>query len=164
MSIRRATVIGLLGLVLGAGAAVATPSVGLVSQLLTNGTWSRQERVQFVSALERQSGLQTSNVAVVSATLQPGGSTGWHGHPGPSVVILQSGSLRVSEPTPNGECRISEVSAADGARAFFHRQAKHLFENPSDETVTEFYVVYFAPTGVPLLNDVPTVPSECSGA
>ncbi len=161
MRLRRSIVIGFVGAVVGAGTALATMPSGLSAELLARGTWGRQQRVRLVDAIARQGGLPSSDVAVVAATLQPGGTTGWHGHTGPSVVILETGTLRISEPTARGGCRTRELSAATGQRAFFHTDDTHIFDNVGG-TVAEFTIVYFAPTGVPLLVDVPVAPAGCS--
>ena len=36
-----------------------------------------------------------SDIVVNSATLAPGGTTGWHSHPGPVVVTIKSGTLTI---------------------------------------------------------------------
>jgi len=118
--------------------------------------------IKLLAGLTQQVKPQSSDMAMVRATLDPGGTTGWHAHPGPSVVILVAGTLRISEPKDRG-CRVTEVSAATGPKAFFHPQDVHRFDS-TGETVAEFYITYFAPTGAPLLVDVPEVPPGCSAA
>ena len=110
-----------------------------------------------------------TDVAVVRATLAPGGSSGWHGHPGPSMVIVKSGKLTMREPRrhdhahgrASGWRRCSERTIETGT-AFVHPEDEHEFVNRSSSLV-EFYAVYLVPAGAaPLLNDVPTPPRECS--
>ena len=104
---------------------------------------------------------QDTDVAIVKATLDPGGSTGWHGHPGQSIVIVKSGTLTMIEPRGHHRHRCSEREFTAG-QAFPHPEDAHNFENRTTE-VTEFWVVYMVPAGAtPLLNDVATVPEQCA--
>jgi quercetin dioxygenase-like cupin family protein len=158
--IRMAVAIGGVAVLLGGTAALATPSSGLTSSLLARGSWSRHDRVQLLAGLTQQIKPSSSDVAMVRATLEPGGTTGWHDHPGPSVVILAKGTLRISEAKGRG-CRVTEVSAAGGQKAFFHPDDVHRFDNQGG-TVAEFYITYFAPTAAPLLIDAPEAPPGCT--
>jgi quercetin dioxygenase-like cupin family protein len=160
--IRRAMLIGGIAVLLGGTAAVATPPSGLSSTLLARGSLSRHDRIQLLASLTKQIKPPSSDVAMVRATLNPGGTTGWHDHPGPSVVILAAGTLTISEAKGRG-CRVTEVSAAAGQKAFFHPDDVHRFDNRG-ATVAEFYITYFAPTALPLLIDVPEAPPGCSAA
>ena len=89
--IRMAIAIGGIAVLLGGTVALATPASGLTSTLLARGPWSRHDRIKLAAGLTRQIKPPSSDVAMVRATLEPGGTTGWHGHPGPSVVILAAG-------------------------------------------------------------------------
>jgi quercetin dioxygenase-like cupin family protein len=160
--IRMAIAIGGIAVLLGGTVALATPPSGLTSTLLARGSWSRHDRVQLLAGLTRQIKPASSDVAMVRATLEPGGTTGWHDHPGSSVVILATGTLTISEAKGRG-CRVTEVSAAAGQKAFFHPDDAHRFDNKG-ETVAEFYITYFAPTAAPLLIDVPQAPPGCTAA
>jgi hypothetical protein len=88
-----------------------------------------------------------ADVAVVRATLAAGGTTDWHGHPGPSMVVITAGTIRVIEPGPGGTCVTNDYGVGE---AFFHGQGAHNFVNPSAAVAAEFLVTYFAPAG-PLL-------------
>ena len=157
-----AIAIGGIAVLLGGTAALATPPSGLTSTLLARGPLSRHDRIKLVGGLVRQTKPPSSDVAMVRATLDPGGTTGWHDHPGPSVVILATGTLTISETEGRG-CRVTRVSAAKGQKAFFHPDDVHRFENKGT-TVAEFYITYFAPTAAPLLIDVPDPPPGCKAA
>jgi quercetin dioxygenase-like cupin family protein len=66
-------------------------------------------------------------IAVVQATLEPGGYTGWHGHPGPSIVIVKSGTLTLIE-----QHRDACVEHSFGpGKAFVHPEDRHNFVNKS---------------------------------
>ncbi len=157
---------------LGAGVALATPPSGLTSQLLARGA-AGEFRITDRSTGLKIDAKSPTDVALVRATLAPGGSTGWHGHPGPSIVVVNSGTLTMYEPTDHdhgdddghasgrrhGHC--SEQTFGPG-KAFVHPEHVHNFVNHTAAPV-EFYVVYLVPAGAaPLLNDVPVPPKECS--
>ena len=160
--IRMAIAIGGIAVLLGGTAALATPPSGLTSTLLARGSLSRHDRIQLLAGLTQHIKPRSSDVAMVRATLDPGGTTGWHDHPGPSVVILAAGTLTISEAKGRG-CRVTRVSAAAGQKAFFHPDDVHRFDNKG-KTVAEFYITYFAPTATPLLIDVPDPPPGCKAA
>ena len=161
-NIRMAIAIGVVAVLLGGTAALATPPSGLTSTLLARGSLSRHDRIKLLAGLTQQIKPPSSDVAMVRATLAPGGTTGWHDHPGPSVVILATGTLTISEAKGRG-CLVTEVSAAGGQKAFFHPDDVHRFDNKG-ETVAEFYITYFAPTATPLLIDAPEAPPGCTAA
>jgi hypothetical protein len=151
-----------------AGVALATPPDGLTSELLARGV-AGKFRIHDESMGLKMEAKRDTDVAVVRATLAPGGTTGWHGHPGPSLVIVKSGTLTMREPRHRrdhghhhgGWRRCSEQTFPAGS-AFVHPVHEHEFVNNSGVT-TEFVVVYFVPAGAtPLLNDVPIPPRECS--
>jgi hypothetical protein len=150
-----------------AGVALATPPQGLTSELLARGA-AGEFRIHDESMGLKMEAKRDTDVAVVRATLAPGGTTGWHGHPGPSIVIVKTGTLTMREPRHRdhghhhrGWRRCSEQNFPPGT-AFVHPEHEHEFVNKSAVT-TEFVVVYFVPAGAtPLLNDVPIPPRECS--
>ena len=85
-----------------AGVAVATPSrpstppVGLTSQLLARGA-AGEVRLRDDAMGLKLSARRATDVAVVQATLAAGGTTGWHRHPGPSLVLVKTGALTMVE-------------------------------------------------------------------
>lgn len=148
MAMKRSLVLAMVVLVVTAGAALAThTSVGLSSTLLGRATWDRADLSALANELGELHRMNGSDVAVVRATLAAGGTTDWHGHPGPSVVVVTTGALRVLERSPSGGCAVTDYNAP---RAFFHAEGAHNFVNPSNSTPAEFIVTYFAPAG-PLL-------------
>ena len=140
--IRTALVLATVLASAGVGAALAAHG-GFHSSLLADGTWSRGERTEFLSALAGQGGLASSRVVTVSVTVDPLSSIDWHGHPGPSVVVVTSGTIEVTERAPSGRC---ETVAYGANAAFFHTESAHRFTNPN-ATASTFVVTYFAPPG-----------------
>lgn len=149
MQVRRAIAAATVAATLTAGVALAThQSVGLSSTLLARGGWDREDRTGFLAALAAQGRASTSEVAVIKATLTTGGSTYWHGHPGPSVVVVTAGEVTVLEPTAAGGCASVEYAAGD---AFFHGAGNHDFRNLGSVTA-EFYITYFVTSWPPLIH------------
>jgi quercetin dioxygenase-like cupin family protein len=92
--------IGAAAIVAGAGLALATPIVGLVSPLLSVGTQNAD--LQARGAARTASGerfrveLETegpSTLSTQAASIAAGGHNGWHSHPGMVVVTVISGSI-----------------------------------------------------------------------
>jgi quercetin dioxygenase-like cupin family protein len=172
--IGRGIVLGVIAVVIGATMAVATPPSGLSpGAVLSRASWNRQELKTFTRQLEKLRKMGSSDVAIVGRdldavapgvqggplTLAPGGTTGWHTHPGPSVVVLTSGTLVVSE-TRDG-C-ISEVRTVRAPAAFFHPAEVHSFDVPAGGAVAEFFITYFVPVGAPLADFSPPAPPVCT--
>ncbi len=142
----------------GVGIAPATPPSpnpqALQSELLARGA------VGEFSVHEQDAGLQLvagkpTDLALVKATLIAGGSTGWHGHAGSSIVIVTRGSVTMREPT-GGRCLEHGYGVG---QAFAHPRSDHDFVAGPDGA--EFFVAYFLPTGAaPAPVDRP-VPSAC---
>jgi hypothetical protein len=149
MRFRRSAALAAILLAVTAGIVLAAP-VKLTSTPLARGTWDRADRTAFLSALSAQGKLETSDVFIVKATLGPAdttdatpGTTDWHTHTGPSVVVVTQGSLTVEMPMAGGGCMTQQVGAGT---SFFHQAGAHTFTN-NGSTVAEFYVAYFVPGG-----------------
>jgi quercetin dioxygenase-like cupin family protein len=80
---------------------------------------------------------------VLSNTIAPGGSFGWHSHPGPSFVIINSGTATVylgADP----KCRAHTFRAGSG---FVDKgRAVHIVRNEGTVDLVTV-VVSFVPTG-----------------
>jgi quercetin dioxygenase-like cupin family protein len=61
---------------------LATGSLGPINLNIKNGDWKTEIRTKGQSSL-----------TVVENRVSPGGSFGWHSHPGPSLVIVKAGTL-----------------------------------------------------------------------
>jgi len=74
--------------------ALATPSIGVEGTSLAVGTFDGLEALTTADNYEvqlRASG--PTDVHVLQNKIAPGGTFGWHSHPGPSIVVVQSGVL-----------------------------------------------------------------------
>jgi quercetin dioxygenase-like cupin family protein len=92
------------GLVLSVVAvASADPGSGFASVLIGRGQANRSFEVH-----QRKG----NDVVVNQNTIQPAGYTGWHSHPGTTVIAVQSGQVTLySEPIAGGTCRVRTYTA-----------------------------------------------------
>jgi quercetin dioxygenase-like cupin family protein len=76
------------------GVAWATPGVGISTTIVSGPTRLEGIHVHSKSDINNFE-IKTkgsSDVYVVFNTIAPGGSTGWHSHPGPSIISVKSGT------------------------------------------------------------------------
>jgi quercetin dioxygenase-like cupin family protein len=88
-----------VGLLAIAGAALATPGVGILSATVqARGTVDDDHSIKRLSRELMRLAVQdgdTTDVVTQSISMAPGGTTGWHGHPGPVLVTVKSGELTI---------------------------------------------------------------------
>jgi hypothetical protein len=80
-------VLGLLSVALLAVPALATLPEGVTGVVQARGTVSEKVKVREAAGTE----LVTQQI-----TIQPGGHTGWHTHPGTALAIVKSGTLTLT--------------------------------------------------------------------
>ena len=147
-----------LGAAVMGGAALATPSSLVTSTTIATGTL---EEVNFVVKNgEWVTQLRTKNDTSLTVTenrVAAGGSFGWHSHPGPSLVIVKSGTVtfyRGDDPTCTGVVHTVGDAYIDPGSAV------HIARNETTEEAVVI-VTRFAPVGVPTRVDQPS-PGNCS--
>ena len=91
-------------LVMAVGAAVATPGSGVTSVPHASGQINDRVRL-------RQGPGETTVVADV--TLTPDGTTGWHSHPGRTLVLVTAGEFTLYR-NRDGRCRTHTYEAGEG--------------------------------------------------
>ena len=87
-----------LGLLAITGTAFATMGIGVVGQVQARGTIEDRSSISRAGIdllLMSLRGSGQADVVTQSLTMSPGGTTGWHGHPGPVLVTVRSGELTV---------------------------------------------------------------------
>src|SRR5215204_3988935 len=132
------TVLALLALVVGA--AFATSPSGVTPTLLTRATLG--EFVAHNDGITLKSPYHSADVTNVRVDIQPGGTTGWHHHPGIAVVAVASGTVTEYDP----ECRKSVITTGQG---FVESQDHvHLVHNEGSVPAV-FYVTFITPTETP---------------
>jgi hypothetical protein len=78
----------------------ATPQQGVVTTILTGGPISLDEIDLFTDTDGHKVKVKTkgvSDVYVVRNIIAPGGHTGWHSHPGPSIISVVAGEATAYE-------------------------------------------------------------------
>src|SRR5215207_5665827 len=100
------TVLALLAVVVGA--ALATTPKGVTSTPLTRATLGNFEAEN--QGIEVESQRTSADFALAKVLIEPGGTTGWHHHPGVALVSVNSGA--VTEYDKN--CHKSVYKAGEG--------------------------------------------------
>ena len=97
-----------------------------------------------------------TDVSVATLTIQPGGNSGWHTHPGPGFVQVTSGTASFYE-AGDPSCAPTIVSAG---QAWLDRgDIPHIAKNETGAPVT-LLVTLFVPPGAPPRIDEPA-PGNC---
>ena len=135
-------VIGLLVIV---GTALATPGVGILgAPVHARGTNADEINVHSAEGIK----LKTKgplDFVTQQITIAPGGTTGWHSHPGPVLVTVKSGALTLvyaDDPTCAGRTYTAGQSFVDRGD-----ETVHTALNLGTESV-ELWATYLVP-GVP---------------
>jgi quercetin dioxygenase-like cupin family protein len=158
----------LLG-VLAAGAAVyvkharATPASGFSGSTIAVGRFEPFDVFnQFIPhgpnvwlSLQKTKG--SSDLYVQNNVWAPGGSTGWHSHPGHSLIVVTAGSLRAYEGDDRG-CRFTEYTPGMG---FVDPGGDHVHNIRNEGTVeARTIAVQLIPANAVRRVDVPN-PGNC---
>jgi quercetin dioxygenase-like cupin family protein len=132
------SVLALLALVVGA--ALATTPKGVTPTPLTRATLGNFEAEN--NGIEVESQHTSADYALAKVVIEPGGTTGWHHHPGVALVSVNSGS--VTEYDKN--CHKSIFKAGDG---FSETNGEvHVVRNRGKANAV-LYVTFIAPTKTP---------------
>jgi quercetin dioxygenase-like cupin family protein len=142
-------VLAALAAILYAQAAGATPPSGITREVLAQSTLARHATIVIKPS---------TAVVVQHITVAPGGTTGWHSHPGAAVILVKSGAFtlyRVKSPT----CAGHTYAAGTG---FVERAGDvHIGRNESTTTPVEIYATYTnVPPGGSVVIDQPD-PGTC---
>jgi quercetin dioxygenase-like cupin family protein len=102
--------VGLAGLVtaLTAAPSGATPPSGLTNTLLARGIDTSDGTIPLKFGTE---------IAMVQIRVNPGGSSGWHSHPGGAIIIVKQGELTVYR-SVGSDCQTTTYTAG---QAFIER-------------------------------------------
>ena len=155
-----------LAMALGAGfllvgVALATPGVGILSAPVhARGTLGESQVVNSKSGIHLKT-KGSVDVATQQIVIAGGGSTGWHSHPGPVLVTVKSGSLRLIY-SDDATCEGTVYEAGD---SFIDRGdlVTHIARNESLTQSVELWATYLVPgaPGTGFRNDVSPAPSSC---
>ena len=96
---------------------------------------------------------------VVDNKFLPGQSTGWHSHPGPSLIFVVSGSVTNYDSDAPGCAGVTYTAGT----SFIDAGGTNVHMLRDDGTVpAETIAVQFIPSGQPRRIDQPVVPDGCS--
>lgn len=147
-----------------AGTALGTPGSSVISApILARGDFTDQVDVKV--KFQRDGSINVSNapdageVVVQEITIGPGGTTGWHSHPGPVVVVVKQGTLTYVRAV-GGECADTAYPAGTAFVDPGQGHAHTAFNLGAENLV--LYATYFdVPPGGAFRIDVPVVPEAC---
>jgi quercetin dioxygenase-like cupin family protein len=148
------TTLGFAGLIvaLSAAPAGATPPNNFGSTPLGRGTLQSNGSLPFNAGLD---------VVVAQNTVPPGGSSGWHMHPGGAIVVIAQGQITTYE-SVGQHCIVTTYTAG---QAFTERANKPLIAVNQGSTVTISYATFpNVPVGITGAQriDLPN-PGTCPG-
>lgn len=142
----------------------ATPSSGFTATTLAKATYGEifshvhTHTPQFWKEIIKTKG--ASDLYVQQNTWQPGGSTGWHTHPGPSFVIVTQGSVTAydgDDPT----CTPHVYTAATATNAFIDPGGGHVhIVRNETSAAAQTIAVQLIPAGATRRQDTPD-PGNC---
>ena len=132
--------VGVSVLAVFVGAALATTPKGVTPTPLTRATLGKFEAEN--NGIEVESDHTSADFALAKVVIEPGGTTGWHHHPGVALVSVTSGS--VTEYDKN--CHKSVYKAGEG---FVETKGEvHVVRNQGKANAV-LYVTFIAPTKTP---------------
>jgi quercetin dioxygenase-like cupin family protein len=145
------TALGLAAGVLTSSPARATPPAGVKPEILGSGTTLAGFKIHV-------DGIKVASKHAVSFTVEqltfaPGGTTGWHVHPGPVLVIVKAGA-------------VTKYSADDCTAQTYTAGQAFVENGPTDENMVrnngsvpaETIVTFITPPGAPIRDDAPPPP------
>jgi quercetin dioxygenase-like cupin family protein len=136
-----AAALGLVG-----GAALATPVMNATAETAIGPLVDRPLKVNWKFAPGNRVKLQTKGeikVAFQRIAIAPGGTLGWHSHPGPTVVTVRAGTLSFY----HAEACTEEIEYATGQSFSNLPDEIHLARNEGTTEVVLF-AVYFVPQSI----------------
>ena len=137
-----------------AGIALATPGIGILSApVQARGTIAERLNVHSNSGVKLQT-KDALDVVTQQIVIAPGGTTGWHSHPGPVLVTIKSGAMTLvyaDDATCQGRVYTAGQSFVDRGDEFVHTALNRGSGN------LEFWATYLVPgePGAPARLDAP---------
>jgi quercetin dioxygenase-like cupin family protein len=130
----------------------ATPGVGISTTIISGPTVLGEIHLNSDSEINdvkiKTKGL--SDVYVVKNTIAPGGHTGWHSHPGPSIISVVSGqATEYRSDDPDGIVHAAGTAFVDEGGDHAHIMVN---EGTTDLVLVAFQVL---PLGAPRRIDLP---------
>ena len=139
-----ALVVGIVGLALTAGAVLATPGSGFTAIQQWKGVFDEIDAKAETDDFELE--LKTKGVSDIYVTrnaISPGGHSGWHTHPGPSLIIVTQGEILAfdgHDPTCTPTLYTVGEGFVDAGSGHVH-----LLRNASSQIPAETVAIQFLP-------------------
>lgn len=152
-----------IGAVAALGAAVlATPSSGIVSaQVFARAAFAEPVDLKFKIRSDTAEVLHVPNAqdtVVQQIVIAPGGTTGWHSHPGPVVVLIASGEMKFYS---GDSASCTAITYAAGQAFIDSGQGHvHIARNEGTENLVIWATYFDVPPGRPFRIDAPS-PGNC---
>jgi hypothetical protein len=143
------------------GVAFATPGSGTVGMIMARAAFTNPVdfKVKLADAPKVIHVPQAADTVIQQITIQPGGHSGWHTHPGPAIALIKSGELTLysgDDPTCTGQSFGVGQAFVDSGQGHVH-----LARNLTSQ-VTEVWVTYLdVPPGGSVRNDANN-PGNCT--
>ena len=165
--------VGLAAVAVYGGIALATPPSGVTNPPWSPVTGNFTSGIDATAKTDTSSGNATdfwqirisakgaTDVHVLENVFAPGATFGWHSHPGPSLVIVKSGTLTVYHAP---DCTPEDFGPGSPNGSTFVDQGHdlHMVRNNSTTVTADVYVVSFVPAGFGRRIDEPNPnPSIC---
>ena len=142
-------------LAVSVAAALATPPLNFVGTVLARGTV--QDDVPSTGSGRGRASNAPGDVAFLTVTVQPGGHSGWHSHPGPEIAVVRSGAVTVYY-ADDPACTPHRFAPGQGYVVEPGRVQIVRNEGPEP---AEFLVAFVVAPGVALRTDAPD-PRNCA--
>jgi quercetin dioxygenase-like cupin family protein len=154
----RLVLVGVLSLLVVVGAALATPGIGVLSAPVhARGTIAEALNVHADAGIKLKT-QGSLDVVTQSISIAPGGTTGWHGHPGPVLVTIKSGEMTIYYAGEGCQGRVYRAG-----ESFVDRGDVTVHTARNEGTVNlDFWATYLVPgaPGSPFRIDAPS-PGDC---
>ena len=146
------TALGLAAGVLTGSPARATPPAGVTPEILGSGTTLAGFKIH-VDGIKVESKTAVG-FTVEHLTFAPGGTTGWHVHPGPALIIVKAGAVT----NYSADCTAQTYTAG---QAFVEHGPtdEHMVRN-NGSVPAETIVTFITPPDTPIRDDPP--PPACN--
>ena len=158
-----ALLLGVLGAALYVGNIVATPANGFTPTTVATGTFGDLNSLVHTGAWSES--IKTrgkSDLYVQSNVWQPGGTTGWHTHPGPSLIIVTQGSITEYEGSdPHCTPHVYTAGTPNNTLVDVGGGDVHIIRNESATETAMTVAVQLVPAGATRRQDIPNPPGNC---
>jgi hypothetical protein len=141
------------GVLAGSGAALATPGLGIIGVVQARGTDADELNIHSAAGIKLKTRGPVDFVTQ-QITIAPGGTTGWHSHPGPVLVTVKAGALTLvyaDDPSCEGTVYTAGHSFVDRGEETVHTALNR------GTTPVELWATYLVPgdPGTPFRIDAP---------